>query len=569
MPRRQEPGQRLGLDRLDLAPQRGQRAPPQLAQHVALAPLPAHALGAELAAHDAAVGLQRHQHADDATLGHAEAVGDLALDERAVGAGVAPDEILQRPRHRLGERLRQPQRQRAPERVAVARRVVGGGPADLAGHDDLDGPLLGQQLGQPRLVAGLLAAQVELGRRQVADPAQDVVQLVGAAGPAAVGQALQVELDVGEHAGVEQLAQLLGAEQVAQQVAVEGQRSGPPLGQRGVALVHVGGDPVEQQALGHRAGLGRVDGDDAHGPAAQLAEHLAQRRHVEHVLQALPRRLEQDRERRVLGGHGQQVGRPLALLPQRRALVGPAARQQQGPPGALPEPRREQRRLRQRGHDQLLDVLGVDHHGVERQLVGRLGQAQHDAVVAPHRLDRHVVLVGQPALDGHRPRRVHRRAERAEQADPPVADLVAEALDDDRAVVGHDTGGLGLLGDVLQQVGRRQLVEGVVLAQHRGGLGRRQLAQLAHERAERPAQLERPARPVAVPERHLPRLARRRRDGDLLERDVLDAPRRRAEHERLAGPALVDHLLVELADRGCRRAGTRRTGRGRGSCRRT
>ena len=182
------------------------------------------------------------------------------------------------------------------------------------------------------------------------------------------------------------------------------------------------------------------------------------------------------------------------------------------------------------------------------QLVGGLGQAQDDAVVAPHRLDRHVVAIGQPALDGHRPRRVHRRAERAEQADPPVADLVAEALDDDRAVVGHDTGRLGLLADVLQQVGRRQLVEGVVLAQQRRRLGRRQLAQLADEGAERPAELERPARAVAVPERHLPRLARRRGDGDPLERDVLDAPRRRAEHERLAGAALVDHLLVELAD---------------------
>ena len=114
-----------------------------------------------------------------------------------------------------------------------------------------------EQLGQPagpRPVA--LAAQVELGGGEVADPAQHVVQLVGAAGPAAVGQALQVELDVGEHAGVEQLAQLLGAEQVAQQVAVERQRRRPPLGQRRVALVHVGGDPVEQQALRHRARLG-------------------------------------------------------------------------------------------------------------------------------------------------------------------------------------------------------------------------------------------------------------------------------------------------------------------------
>ncbi len=76
-----------------------------------------------------------------------------------------------------------------------------------------------------------------------------------------------------------------------------------------------------------------------------------------------------------------------------------------------------------------------------------------------------VVVVGEAALDGHRPRGVDRRAERAEDADPPVADLVAEALDDDRAVVGDDAGRLGLLVDVLQQVARRQLVEGVVVAE--------------------------------------------------------------------------------------------------------
>ena len=89
VPRRQEPGQRLRLDRLDLAAQRGQRAPAQLAQHLDVAPLAAHALGAELAAHDPLVGLQRGERADDARLGQAEAVGDLALGERAVGAGVA------------------------------------------------------------------------------------------------------------------------------------------------------------------------------------------------------------------------------------------------------------------------------------------------------------------------------------------------------------------------------------------------------------------------------------------------------------------------------------------------
>ncbi len=247
-------------------------------------------------------------------------------------------------------------------------------------------------------------------------------------------------------------------------------------------------------------------------------------------------------------GDGEQVGGPLALLPQRRALVGPAARQQQRAPGALAESRREQRRLRQRRHDDVLDVVGVDADRVDRQLVGCLRETEHDAVVAPHRLDGHAVVVGQAPLDGHRPRRVDGCAERAEDADPPVADLVAEALDDDRAVVGDDAGGFGLLAEVLQQVVRRQLVEGVFVAQPAQRRLWRRFAQLAYERTERSAQLERPAGTVAVPERHLARLAGRRRDRDPLERDVLDAPRRRPEHERLAGPALVHHLLVELAD---------------------
>ena len=268
------------------------------------------------------------------------------------------------------------------------------------------------------------------------------------AGPTAVGEALQLELEVGEHAGVEQLAQLLGAQQVAEQVAVERQRGRTAFGQRCVALVHVGRDPVEQQALGERRRLGGVDGDDAHRPAAQLGEHLAQRRQVEHVLHALARRLEQDREARVLRRHRQQVGGALTLLPQRRAPVGTTARQQQRTRRALAEPGREQRGLRQRRQHQLVDVVGIDDQLLDRQLVGRLGQSEHDAVVAPHRLDRHVEAVHQPALDRHRPRCVHRRAERAEDAHAPVADLVAEALDHDGAIVGDHAGGLGLLLEV-------------------------------------------------------------------------------------------------------------------------
>ena len=183
------------------------------------------------------------------------------------------------------------------------------------------------------------------------------------------------------------------------------------------------------------------------------------------------------------------------------------------------------------------------------QLGRRLGQADDDAVVAPHRLDGDVVAIHQPALDGHRPRRVDRGAERAQDAHPPVADLVLEPLDDDRAVVGQRAGGRDLLVEVLAHVARGERVERVVGHE---ALDRRvaEVVDLADESAERPPELQRAAGTVTVPERHLARLSGRRRDGHPLERDVLDAPRGRAEDERLAGAALVDHLLVEFADPG-------------------
>ncbi len=62
------------------------------------------------------------------------------------------------------------------------------------------------------------------------------------------------------------------------------------------------------------------------------------------------------------------------------------------------------------------------------------------------------------------------------------------------------------------------------------------------------AQLQRTARAIASPEGCLGGLAGRGRDHDTIDGDLLDAPRRRAEHEALADAALVHHLLVELAD---------------------
>ena len=72
--------------------------------------------------------------------------------------------------------------------------------------------------------------------------------------------------------------------------------------------------------------------------------------------------------------------------------------------------------------------------------------------------------------------------------------------------------------------------------------------QRAHELAHGPAELERTAHGVGLPEGHLPRFARGRRDQHAVVADLFDAPARRAEEERLADAALEHHLLVELAD---------------------
>jgi hypothetical protein len=243
----------------------------------------------------------------------------------------------------------------------------------------------------------------QLVDRQGAEHPQQVVQLVGVAGAAALDAALELVLDVDERGGVEQVAQLLGAEQLAQQVAVERQRRGSPFGQRRVVVVHELADPGEQQRLGERRRAGGLDGHGPDAAGAQVGEHLAQGGQVEHVVEALAGGLEQDREGGVLGGDGLEVGGPLALLPQGGAAVGAAAGQQQGPAGALPEAGGEHGGVGEGADDQLVDVVGVDEQLVEGELVDGFGEAQGDAVVAPHEVGVDAPPFGEAFAQGHGP----------------------------------------------------------------------------------------------------------------------------------------------------------------------
>src|SRR5205823_2898816 len=74
------------------------------------------------------------------------------------------------------------------------------------------------------------------------------------------------------------------------------------------------------------------------------------------------------------------------------------------------------------------------------------------AVVAIDRLNFQPELLTQTSLDRQRPRRVDARAKRGQHAHAPVAKLVAEALDQDRLVVGSAPGVIGLVPDVLDEI---------------------------------------------------------------------------------------------------------------------
>jgi hypothetical protein len=183
--------------------------------------------------------------------------------------------------------------------------------------------------------------------------------------------------------------------------------------------------------------------------------------------------------------------------------------------------------------------------GVGRRIA--VGEAQHESIIAPHRFHIRTATGTNAAGDRHGPGRVNAAAERGEHADAPIAHFVARALDHDGAVIWNRGGGNFLVSEKADKVFRRHGIE-IVLAGQAAQRGiARHVSQFAHQLADAAAKLERPAGVVPMPERHLARLAGRRRNQHPVVRDLIDAPGRRAQDEGVAGPAFKDHLFVELA----------------------
>ena len=185
----------------------------------------------------------------------AVAGGDVAGRERPVRAGVAEQDAVERVVDRLEEALGQAARRHHAEGVPVAarrprRRSTRVGSADAS---------RGSARRSRTRVSAKPASSSPVA--EVADPAQEVVELVRVPrhGP-------ERALDVGERAGVDEVAELLLAEQLAEELAVERQRLRAALGGGRVVRVHVRRDVVEEERGGHRRGGRRLDLDEVELP---------------------------------------------------------------------------------------------------------------------------------------------------------------------------------------------------------------------------------------------------------------------------------------------------------------
>src|ERR1700687_5851203 len=131
-----------------------------------------------------------------------------------------------------------------PESLAVPARIFDRDPASLTRNAHRNRAPLALQRSQP---IDCESARDRLLFVEVAQPDQQVVRLVRIARKTFRKEALQFQLHGGDGRRVEELSQVLAAEQLCQQLAVECQRLRAALGQRRVALVHELGHIREEE----------------------------------------------------------------------------------------------------------------------------------------------------------------------------------------------------------------------------------------------------------------------------------------------------------------------------------
>ena len=308
---------------------------------------------------------------------------------------------------------------------------------------------------------------------------------------------------------------------------IDRQRLRAALRQRRVAVVDEVGDVAEQQRRRRTATARRESTvDDADGARADLPQRVDERRHVEEVAQALAVGFEQRGKRPEACGDRQQVGGALALLPERRACARPPPRQQQRARrrsrGTAPRTARVAPSWRSTSASTSSGVAAAAAR--VRRRVG-IREAHDEPIVAPQHLDVDAGFLADARGGGHRPRRVHPAAERRQHAHAPVAELVAAALDRRSCGRRARPAGRRLVGAGTAAGSRRRADRDRARRTSRSiaAAGGRPRSSRTSAPMASPSSSGR-AWPVALPERHLPRLARRRGDEHAVVRDLLDAP---------------------------------------------
>ena len=300
LPGRQEPGERRGRDRLDLAAQRGQRAAAQRAQHLGVAPLRARAAGPELALRrPGRVPRAGASVACDDGDAEPEPGRDVGRVERPVGAGVAGDQVA--------ERVARPARGTPPARrpAAAAPSASRSRPASsiaqpalLAGDPHPDRPPGVLELGQPgrrraardRLGGGQRRRARAAGRRRAS--ASRGAPVLGRAAAARPRPAATASASSSSRSSA--CAEQLGEQRRSRARAPRpGARPAARRPRRGTAR------RSRTAATARTATAAAVSTSTTRtSRVGDVAHQRDQAGHVEDVLQALAHRLEHDRERR-------------------------------------------------------------------------------------------------------------------------------------------------------------------------------------------------------------------------------------------------------------------------------
>ena len=436
----------------------------------------------------------------------------------------------------LEEDVGQPARRHRAERVAVAARVLGGDQPLLARDPDPDGAPLGdERLRERRVVARPARRSPRRRSRSCSSSGRP-------------GRPAQLRLDVGERVRVEQVAQLLLAEQLAEEVAVERERLGPPLRRRRVVLVHVRGDVVEQERRRERRGGGGLDVDEVDCASLQPVQEPLQRGQVEDVLEALAVGLEHDRERAVAAGDLQQV---CALrrccqsgvrCPGRRRGISSAraafSRKRAPKSAVCPTSCTTSSSISSGPIASSPSGGGASASG---RWIAIPSSDQIDCTSTPSESRRRAASASAHGAWTRAPNGV-----RMQTRQSPISSRKRSTTTVRSEGTAPVAAACSRRKASRLPAARSSRKWRAVSRSSACGVGERD--ELARGAADRLAELVGPPDPLALPERHRPGHPGRRRDEHPVAGDLLDPPARGAEQEHLARARLVDHLLVQLAD---------------------